>query len=208
MKNSLFNPEGWLWKPFGKVTDILILSALWLFTCLPIVTIGSAFTALYDCSARCVKTGNSGMISRYFRTFRRELLPGFISFLLWVIIISVLFFSLQIFPADSTTFNLIVTYAAIFLLVFVIGIASWVLPLLSRFTFNFVDLNLTAFRLAIANLPRTMVLGICTFLTVWICLRLWIPLIIAPGVYGIICAYILEPVFKRYEDKEISMNEN
>ena len=204
MKNSLFDPENWLWQPFGKVADFLFLSALWIVTSIPLVTIGSSFTALYDCSAHCVKNGDKGMLSRYFRTFRRELLPSTLSFLLWVVIIGGVFSFIRNFTAtaNSTTFNLILAYAALFLLVFVIGIAFWVFPLLSRFTFSFADLNLTAFRLAIAHFPRTIALGACTFAIAWICLRLWIPLMIAPGIYGLLSTYILEPVFKKYEDNQ------
>ena len=204
MKNSLFNPENWLWQPFGKVTDILILSALWLFTSLPIVTIGSAFTALYDCSAHCVKNGEKGLLSRYFRTYRRELLPGALSFLLWAVILGGTFSLIRIFTgnADGTSVNVAIAYASTFLLVLLVGIAFWVFPLLSRFTFSVVDLNLTAVRLAIAYLPRTILLGACTSITIWACLRFWIPLMFAPGVYGLLSAYILEPVFKKYDNSQ------
>ena len=204
MKNSLFNPDNWLWKPFGKVADFLILSALWIFTSIPIVTIGSAWTALYDCSAHCVKDGDDGMFSRYFRTYRRELVPSIVSTLLWAVIIGVLFTFIRTFTAnaDPSTFNLVIAYASLFLLVLVVGIASWVFPLLSRFTFSVADLNITAFRLAIAHLPRTIALGACTSLIIWVSLALWIPLIVAPGILGLISAHILEPVFKSYEDKQ------
>ncbi len=202
MKNSLFNPENWLWQPFAKVADFLILSALWIFSCIPIVTIGSSFTALYDCSAHCIKDGDKGMFSRYFRTLKRELLPSLISFLLWAVIIGGIFALVRNFTATaaSTTFNLILAYASVFLLVLVVGIASWVFPLLSRFTFSIADLNLTAFRLAIAYLPRTMALGVCASLTAWLCLQFWVPLMAAPGIYGFVSTYILEPVFKKYEE--------
>lgn len=202
MKNSFFNPESWLWKPFGKLADFLILSALWIFSCIPIITIGSSFTALYDCSAHCVKNEETGMFSRYFRTLRRELIPGMLSFLLWSVIIGIMFTFIRNFTstADSTVFNLVIVYAATFLLILVVGIAFWVFPLLSRFTFNIVDLNLTAFHLAIINLPRTIILSVCTSLTIWLCLRFWIPLMIAPGIYGFLSAHILEPIFKKYEE--------
>ena len=69
MSNSFFNPENWLWKPFGKIADHLILSALWLLCSVPIVTAGAASTALYDCAAHCTLGGEPGMLSRFFRTF-------------------------------------------------------------------------------------------------------------------------------------------
>lgn len=210
MNNSLFNPDNWLWQPFGKVADFLILSALWIFSSILIVTLGPAFTALYDCSAHCVKNGDKDIFSRYLRTFRRELLPSILSFLLWAVIIGGIFSLTRNFTAtaDPTKFNLIIAYATVFILVLVIGIASWVFPLLSRFTFNIVDLNFTAIRLAIMHLPRTIALGICTSLTIWICIRFWIPLMIAPGIYGLLTTYILEPIFKKYEDIQKSENEN
>ena len=209
MKNSFFNPDNWLWQPFGKITDILILSALWIFSSLPIVTAGSAFTALYDCSARCMKNGEKGMLSRYLRTFKRELLPSTLSSILWAVIIGGIFTFIRSFTAnaDPTTTNMVIAYASLFLLVLVVGFAAWVFPLLSRFTFNFVDLNLTAFRLAIANLPRTIALGICTSLIIWVCLQFLFPLMFAPGIYGLISTYILEPVFKTYEDMQKAQNE-
>ena len=210
MKNSLFNPENWLWKPFGKIADFLILSALWIFSSIPIVTAGSALTSLYDCSAHCVKDGDSGMFSRYFRTFRRELVPSALSFLLWAVILGGVFSFIRSFTATAnpSTFNLVIAYAAIFLLIFLAGTASWVFPLLSRFTFSIVGLNITAIKLAIAHLPRTVVLGVCTSLTIWVCLGFWIPLMIAPGIYGLLLAHILEPVFKNYEDSQKNENQN
>lgn len=210
MKNSLFNPDNWLWQPFGKVTDILILSALWIFSSIPIVTIGSALTALYDCSARCVKTGDKGMLSRYFRTFKRELLPSTLSVLFWGILIGGIFTLIRSFTAtaDPTTMNLVIAYASLFLLVLVVGIAAWVFPLLSRFTFSVLDLNLTAIRLAIANLPRTIALGVCTSLIIWICLQFLFPLMFAPGIYGLLSTYILEPVLKKHEDNQETPSEN
>ena len=209
MKNSLFNPENWLWQPFGKVADFLILSGLWLFSCIPIVTIGSSLTALYDCSAHCIKDGDKGMFSRYFRTLKRELIPSLISFLLWTSVIGGTYLLIRSFTsnADSTTWNLVIAYASIFILVFEVGIASWVFPLLSRFTFSVVDLNSTAIRIALANLPRTIALGVCTSLTIWICLHFWIPLLAAPGICGFIATYLLEPVFSKYDGRQEAENE-
>ena len=206
MKNSLFNPENWLWQPFGKVADFLILSGLWIFSCIPVITVGSALTALYDCGARCIKNGDKDMLPRYLRTFKRELIPSTLSFLLWAVIIGGTYSFIRSFTttADSTTINIVIAYACVCLLVLFVGIAAWVFPLLSRFTFDVVGLNITAIRLAIAHLPRTIALGIILSLTIWLCLLLWVPLMVAPGIYGLISAYILEPVFQKYDDSQIS----
>ena len=209
MKNSLFNPENWLWQPFGKVADFLILSALWIFSCIPVLTIGSAMTALYDCSARCIKNGDKDMLPRYLRTFKRELIPSTLSVLFWAAIIGGTYSFIRNFTAnaDASTINIVIAYAGVCLLVLLLGIAAWVFPLLSRFTFSVVDLNITAIRLAIAHLPRTIALGVLLSLTIWICLLLWVPLMVAPGIYGLLATYILEPVFQKYEDNQNTEHE-
>lgn len=208
MKNSLFNSENWIWQPFGLVADFLILSCLWLIFSIPMVTVGAASAAMYDCCARCIKDGDRALFSRFFRTFRRELLKSIPSTLLWAAILGLLFFLIRSFTgsATGTDINLVLAYAMVVFLAVAVGIASWVFPLLSRFTFDFASLNMTAIRLALAHLPRTMALGAVNIAAGWLCLRLLMPVMVAPGIAALLSAYLLEPVFKPYETGDTGEN--
>ena len=202
MRNSLFNSENWIWQPFSWVADFLILSCLWLICSIPVVTAGAATAALYDCCARCLKDGEKELFSRFFRTFRRELISGIPSLLLWVAILGGYLFLIRSFTgsAAGTDQDLVISYSLVVVLGVLVGIASWVFPLLSRFTFRFADLNTTALRLALGHLPRTMVLGAVNAAASWLCLRFMLPVMILPGIAGLLSAFILEPVFKPYEN--------
>ena len=208
MKNSLFNSENWIWQPFGLVADFLILSCLWLIFSIPMVTVGAASAAMYDCCARCIKDGDRALFSRFFRTFRRELLKSIPSTFLWAAILGLLFFLIRSFTgsATGTDINLVLAYAMVVFLAVAVGIASWVFPLLSRFTFAFASLNMTAIRLALAHLPRTMALGAVNIAAGWLCLRLLMPVMVAPGIAALLSAYLLEPVFKPYETGDTGEN--
>lgn len=201
MKNSLFNSENWLWQPFARVTDFLILSALWLLCSIPIVTAGAAFAALYDCCARCVRGSEGDLFTRFFRTFRRELLPGILSFLLWAAVLGGGLMLVRSFTgaAEGTALNLTLAYALAFVLALLVGIGAWVFPLLSRFTFSFGGLQITALRLSLAHLPRTIALAATTVAAGWVCLRFLLPVMVVPGIAGTLASYILEPVFQMYE---------
>ena len=48
----------------------------------------------------------------------------------------------------------------ILLLYFILGILSWLFPILSRFTFGFTDLNRTALRLALGNILRSATMAL------------------------------------------------
>lgn len=208
MSNSLFNPESWLWQPFGKIADYLILSALWLLCSIPIVTMGAASAAVYDCCARCVLGGEQNLFSRFFRTFRRELVPGGLNLALWAAILGGGVYLVRQFTglAANTPMNLALSYAMALLLALLVGIFAWVLPLLSRFTFSFADLQLTALRLSMAHLPRTVALAAVTVALGWLCLRFLLPLMIVPGILGALSAQILDPVFQMYETGDAGEN--
>ena len=62
---KIFNQDGFLWRSLDVVADVLFLSLLWLICCLPVVTIGAATTALYDCSVRCVRYGEGSTYKRF-----------------------------------------------------------------------------------------------------------------------------------------------
>lgn len=202
--NSLFNPESMIWQPFGRIADYLILSCLWLLCSIPVLTAGAATAAMYDCCARCIKGGERELFSRFFRTFRRELVQGAGGLLLWAGILGGLYFLIRGFTgsAEPGTLNLVLSYAMAMLLVFVLGTAAWVFPLQSRFTFRFGDLQLTAFRLAVSHLPRTMGLGLVNLAAGLLCLKFVMPVMVVPGISSLVSAHILEPVFKTYENRE------
>ena len=201
MKNSLFNPENWFWQPFGWVAAFLILSCLWLLCSIPVVTAGAAFAALYDCAARCMIGGEQAMLSRFFRTFWRELKQGCLSFLLWAVILGGAVMLVRGFTgsAAGTEGNLVIAYGCVIALGMLTGIAAWVFPLLSRFTFSFFGLQGTALKMAIGYLPRTVLLAAVNIGAGWLCLRYLIPVMVVPGIAAFFSAGILEPVFKKYE---------
>ena len=203
MKNSLFNPENWLWKPFGWVADLLVLSTMWLLSSLPLFTLGAACTATYDCAARCVKQGQPELFSRYFRTFRRELVPALFSFLLWAAPLSLVYLFLRRFAAGAADSAAVAaTYTILVLLGFAVGMFSWVFPLLSRFTFRVAALNTTALRLALAHPLRTLLLAAIHLLGGYVCIRFWVPVLVVPGLVSILSAHILEPVLQKYEEPQ------
>jgi uncharacterized membrane protein YesL len=201
MKSNLFDPESWLWKPFGRIADFILLSALWLLCSLPLVTAGPAFCAMYDCCARCVLGKEGGMTARFFRTFRRELGLGIGSLLLWGAVLGLGLGILRTFTSNATgtDANVILAWGMAFLLALLVGVAAWVFPLLSRFTFRFTDLQLMSVRLALGHLPRTVAVAAVTVASGWLCLRFLLPVIIVPGLGCFLIAHLLEPVFKTYE---------
>lgn len=201
---GFFSQENSFWKPFNFIADVAILSGAWLLSSLPIVTMGAATTAIYDCTVRCVRSGEQDMVSRYIHTFRREFLPALLSTLLWGGVMGLGYGGARLYGNSVAVNQLstVVTVGILFLTVMIAGIFSWVLPLLSRFTFRFSDLTITALKLALAHPVRTALLGVGTVLTAYACVRFVVPVVFLPALLMLYWSFLLEPVFKKYMPQE------
>ena len=200
MKRSPYDPEGPFWKLVGGFGELLILSLLWFLGALPLVTLGASTAALYDTVAHCIRGRENELFSRFWSTYKNELLSMIPSSVLWLGVIVGSFRLYRHFTDVAGTSPLAYSTAIawIILQIAVLGIACWVSPLQSRFTFRFGPLTGTALRLAAAHMGRSLLLGSLTALSVWLCFRFIVPVMILPGTTILLWTYLIEPVFRKY----------
>ena len=201
---GFFSPDNWYWKPFSYVADAVILSSMWTLSSIPLFTCGAATTALYDTVAHCVRGREQDLFTRFFSTFRRELKPSFLVTLIWGSLLFLLYQGIRAVTASLSATNVSVMMVAGMLFVFslAVGIFSWLLPTLSRFTFSLGTLNVTAVRLACGHPFRTIASGIFTVLACGLCLRTMFAFLLLPEILALIWAFLMEPVFKQYMTEE------
>ena len=200
MARNYFDPESLVWKPLGQLGDLVLLSLFWGICSVPLVTIGPATAALYDCTVHCVRRGETDLFGRFRRTFRAELRLGIPSTLLWAAALALLFF-LRALLLGRLGYAGIGGAAGMFTLILLlipVGAACWVFPLLSRFSFTFAALNRTALRLALGHVFRSLALAVPTLIGLELCLRYAAPLIFIPGLLALLWSFLLEPVFSSY----------
>ena len=87
---------------------------------------------------------------------------------------------------------------AAFLAVVALGILSLTFPVLSRFENSLGGLLKNTLLLALANLPRTIVLGIVTAAAIFLCARFVFPLFFLPALAALIDSLLVEPMFKPF----------
>ena len=87
----------------------------------------------------------------------------------------------------SYRFRSLVTFSA--------ALSRRIFPILSRFTYTWKDLNLTALKLSIGYLPRTVVLVLLTAETGVLCIRYFFPAFFAPACMVLLWSLFIEPVF-------------
>lgn len=211
MFGNLFNPQNKFWQTLDHLADLLILSLLWLVCSLPLVTAGAASAALYDTAAHCLRGSEPMPLRRFFHTFRRELPCACVVTVIWGIVLLLLASALELIAAAAfagAAAAWVILLFCLVLMILPVGAACWMFPLLSRFSFHPVQLMLTALRLAVGYLPRTigliLVVGAAAAL-VWVLL---IPIVIVPGAAAWLFTVLLEPVFLRYQPQTSDVPED
>lgn len=199
---KFFNPEGFLWKPLGWIGEIVMLSLLWVVFSMGIVTVGPATAALYDTVVHVMRRRETDLFPRFLQTFRAEFKTGCLSALLWLVpaaLLALLWRALS--GMEDARFGLAAGVYGPVLLFLLVLCAGWVFPLLSRFTFGFADLNRTALRLALGNILRSAVLALLILLGAAVIWVFTFPFLFVPGLVALLCSFLIEPVFARYEQQ-------
>ena len=204
MFRDIFRADSWLWKPFGWLADLLVLSSLWLLCSLPLVTIGGATAALYDAVVHGFRRHEGDYLYRFFGTFKAEWKRGVPLTLFWGALIGLLLFAYSRFTAAAANDAAVMAaYALLVLLCIPVGIACWVFPVLSRFELGFGPICANSARLALSRLPGSFAMALATGACVWLTGRLlFVPLLVLPALLVLFWSLFIEPVFKRYEQAE------
>lgn len=203
-----FDPESLLWKPLGFLGEIVTLSLLWTLCSIPLVTIGTASAALYDTTVHVMlRKDESAPFERFFSTFRRELKEGIVSTLLWAAILGlialVFYGAIRLFPGFAER-GALVSLLAVLLAFFALGVLGWVFPTLSRFTLSPGALQSVSLRLALGHSLRSAAIALICGAALILSLRYVFSLFVAPGAAALLCSYLIEPVFLRYEEEQKS----
>ncbi len=204
MFRNLLKPDSALMITMTRITDCIFLSLFWLLCCIPVVTMGASFAALYDASYRTFRKNERNSWQRFFGVFRENWKAG--------IVPSVVFLAAGwgLLKGTIALWNLAVAgtmswmlFAALaFVAVVLLGMLSILFPILSRFENSLGALLKNTVFLAMANLPRTAVLGAINAVTVFLCARLVVPLFFLPSLAALFGSFAIEPMFRPFMNDE------
>ncbi len=206
---GLFDYDSKLFQMLVRISDIVILSVLWLLCSLPIVTIGASTSALYYTTMKLVRQRGDSAISMFFHAFRenfKESIPVTI-LLLAIGYALVVDYSLL---AEKMGGNLIFHGLCIVVLVLYATFASLLFPVLAKFRCTLKQLLRNVLLLMVQHPLVTVAVTSMHLIPFWLiydCLewieRLeWCLFLFGPGGIAYINAMMLVPMFQHYIKEE------
>ena len=198
---EFFNPEKGIWVWLSTLVDVVGLSVLWIFLCLPVVTAGPATAALYYTVVKCVRGRESGAFGYYLRSFRDNFRTGLKADLIVLpatALLLALHHIVRWYGTRTGGILYILYVAQYFALMLPAGMLCWLFPLLGRFDYGVRGLFRTAFQLTLAHLPSTVVIVLLTAQTAAFCAARWWPVVFMPVIAMLLVSLFTERVFCKY----------
>ena len=204
MFKKLFNPDNSLMITMTWVTDCIFLSLFWLLGCIPVVTMGASFAALYDATYRGFRKKEKNSWQRFLQVYRENwkasIGPGLV-FAVAVCCLGKILIALWN-GAVAGSISWMAFSGGTFVGVLVLGVLSILFPMLSRFENSFAALLKNTAFMGFANLPRTIALGLLNGATVLLCFRFVAVSFFMPALAALIGSLFIEPMFRPYMPKE------
>ena len=196
-------------RVLSKICDIVCLNVLWLVCSLPIITIGASSAALYYATVKSVKNRNGYAVQEFFRSFRQNLVPGMV---LWLIILAVsviLRLNIGILMAKASGYVglfFICLYAAAAIY---IGMAAcYLFPALSRFDMSPGWLLKLSLYMVVRYFLTTLALALVLACMGAFAYRIPILIFFIPGPVAFLFSEFLERVLKKHEPSDPFLEEN
>ena len=185
-----------------KGADLIILNVLTLLCCIPILTIGPAFTAMHYTLLKLYRDEEGGIFKTFFHGFAANFRQGVALTFVYLLFFGILFLDYQ-FGSRTEGIMRFVLYALPFLAL--IGGLSlcWVFPLLSRYQNTVFGTIKTTLAATLAHPFKSLMmtaLMIAPFLLL-LATNLGVPVIATFGLSlcGFLRVMLYDPIFKKLE---------
>lgn len=194
---GFFNIDGAFHRYASLVTDIVIISVLWIMFSWPIITMGAATTAAYYVCTKKASGREGYLLAGFFKSFKENFLKATAATLLLLLVGGILVLNMSLLD-DEIIFANIILVVQYFLLVQLVFVGMYVFPLIARFEMKLGQVFRAGFLLA--NRHLLLALGKLAMVFALIFASIYFPLLIifAGGIYIYISSFIFVRVFRKH----------
>lgn len=153
---KIFDMDSPFMRFLNRVADLLILNILVMICCIPIITVGAAFTAMHYVLLKIVRNEEGYLFKGFLKSFVRNFKQATLAWLLMLVVIVVYAGDSIIFNYSGVSFPKALVIAVVAVGIIALMIAVYIFPLLARFENTIRNTIKNAAILAFANLPKTV----------------------------------------------------
>lgn len=198
--DAFFSWDGKFMDLLGRAGELILVNILFLISCIPIVTIGSALTSFYYATIKSIRRQRGTPVGEYFGSMRRTMKKGILLTLEIAIWFGLLYLGRRYSQVNERS-HMVTVYHVLMLVS--AGVAVYVFPVFSRFEMKLMNCWKLAFLMCIRFLPCTVVIMVGTAGIAWLQFYvLPMPCILfVPGLWCLVITFMVEPALLAYMPK-------
>lgn len=154
----MFRFDGPVVQMAMKFAKVLYAHVLALFCCIPIITVGAAFTALEYTLLKISREEDGSITSDFFQSFKENFKQATILWIVYVAAISVILFDIYFFMKIDVGSNVIMMYVMCIITILLLLNMTWGFVLLSRYNNSAIKTFRYALRISLIYFGYTLIM--------------------------------------------------
>ena len=203
MKGKLMNP---VLDFINTLCNFIVLNLVFLITCLPVITIGTALSSLYYVTLREARGEYGYLVRPYLTEFRQNLKSGTAAFSVLFLIGAVLLFNLVFWYSFETVVTSVLAGLFIIALFLWLFVFTYTFPLIARFENTTKQTLKNAFSLMMTNVKPTIALALIYITVITLCLfakPMKLLMVLFGFAFIAYCqSFIFKKIFEPYEKEQ------
>lgn len=208
--NHLFSPDNPIMQFISKIFDLVILNLIFIFSCIPVITIGASLSALSYVNLKIIRNEDPYIWQNFWKSFRQNFRQSTSVWLLTLLAFVFLGMDFYIINSQDTVLFAIIRVLLWIICVILLSMFLYIFPIISHFVCTTRQAIKNAALMTFGHLPYTIILLIMCGLILYLCTistKTFAMVIVISGICGFsvmsfTACILFDRIFKKYEPEE------
>ena len=205
--SRFFNPDNPVMEFIAKIFDLVILNLIFIFSCVPIITIGASTSALSYVTLKMVRGEDPYIWRNFWKSFRQNFKQGT---LVWIFSILIfIFLGMDFYISQNTSLFAVVRILLWIVCAVALSVFLYVFPVISHFVCTTKQALKNALLMTFGHLPYTLMMLALAGLLLFLCSsssKLFAMIVVLSGICGFsvvsfVYSIMFDRIFQKYESE-------
>ena len=207
--SRFFNPDNPIMEFIAKVVDLVILNLIFIFSCVPIITIGASTSALSYVTFKMVRGEDPYIWRNFWKSFRQNFKQGTLVWIFSILIFIFLGMDFYIINSQNTSLFAVVRILLWIVCAVALSVFLYVFPVISHFVCTTKQALKNALLMTFGHLPYTLMMLALAGLLLFLCSsssKLFAMIVVLSGICGFsvvsfVYSIMFDRIFQKYESE-------
>jgi len=207
--SRFFNPDNPVMEFIAKVFDLVILNLIFIFSCVPIITIGASTSALSYVTFKMVRGEDPYIWRNFWKSFRQNFKQGTLVWIFSILIFIFLGMDFYIINSQNTSLFAVVRILLWIVCAVALSVFLYVFPVISHFVCTTKQALKNALLMTFGHLPYTLMMLALAGLLLFLCSsssKLFAMIVVLSGICGFsvvsfVYSIMFDRIFQKYESE-------